>query len=187
LGWSDTSEEQGRKTLHLHILLFIALFDRLITMLWSTSEEVRRKAKDEELKSLCRIIPKVVPDQTLRNMRRERICHMLKGVIAKCDGCNKSFTSKELIWNAVMNWVRKLNQRQVPIFPNLKKGYQLSKYQMESLALRFSYDMEFYNRHPCEEMERILKTIVLLQYNEHDYRHRKGCFKKLNECRFSYP
>jgi len=24
---------------------------------------------------------------------------------------------------------------------------------MESLALRFSYDMEFYNRHPCEEME----------------------------------
>jgi len=47
LGWSDTTEEQGRKTLHSDILLFIALFDRLITMLWSTSEEVRRKAKDE--------------------------------------------------------------------------------------------------------------------------------------------
>jgi hypothetical protein len=79
-------------------------------MLWSASEEVRRKAKDEltkyiaqtvsssyeivdedythekkaeEATSLCRIIPKVVPDQTLRNMRHERICHMLKGVIAK--------------------------------------------------------------------------------------------------------
>jgi hypothetical protein len=47
LGWSDTTEEQGRKSLHSHILLFIALFDRLITMLGSTSEEVRRKAKDE--------------------------------------------------------------------------------------------------------------------------------------------
>jgi hypothetical protein len=46
LGWSDTTEEQGKKTLHSHILLFIALFDRLITMLWSISEEVRRKAKD---------------------------------------------------------------------------------------------------------------------------------------------
>jgi hypothetical protein len=44
LGWSDTTEEQGRKTLHSHIHLFIELFDRLITMLWSTSEEVRRKA-----------------------------------------------------------------------------------------------------------------------------------------------
>jgi hypothetical protein len=89
LGWSDTTEEQGRKTLHSHILLFIALFDRLISMLWSTSEEVR-KAKDElteyiaqtmsssyeivnedythekkgketeEAISLCRIIPKVI-------------------------------------------------------------------------------------------------------------------------------
>ena len=112
---------------------------------------------------------------------------MLKGVIAKCDGCNKSFTSKELIWNAVKNWVRKLNQQQVPIFPNLEKGYPLTKYQMESLALRFSYDMEFYNRQPCEEMEQILKTIVLLHYNEHDHRHRKNCFKKSNECRFSFP
>jgi hypothetical protein len=30
LGFSDTSEEQGRKTLHSHVLLFIALFDRLV-------------------------------------------------------------------------------------------------------------------------------------------------------------
>jgi len=27
----------------------------------------------------------------------------------------------------------------------------------------------------------------LLHYNKHDYHHRKGCFKKSNECRFSYP
>jgi hypothetical protein len=110
----------------------------------------------------CRITPKVFPEQTLRNMRHERISHMLKGVIAKYDGCNKSFTSKELFWNAVKNWVGKLNQQPVPIFPNLEKGYLLSKYQMESLALRFGYDMEFYNRQPCEEMEQVLKTIVLL-------------------------
>ncbi len=53
LGWSDTTEEQRRKTLHSHILLFIALFDKLITMLWSTSEEVRRKAKDELTKYIA--------------------------------------------------------------------------------------------------------------------------------------
>jgi len=49
LGWSDTTEEQERKTLHSHILLFIALFDRLISMLWSTSEEVRRRKDKNEL------------------------------------------------------------------------------------------------------------------------------------------
>jgi hypothetical protein len=138
--------KKGNKVFLEYILLFIALFDRLISMLWSTSEEVRRKAKDELTKyiaqtmsssyeivdkdythenkgkeneaatSLCRIIPKVVPDQTLRNMRHERICHMLKGVIAKSDGCNKTFKSKELIWNIIMKWVAKLNQQQLPIF-----------------------------------------------------------------------
>jgi len=56
LGWSDTTEEQGRKSLHSHILLFLALFDRLITMLWSTSEEVRRKTKDEFTKYIAQIM-----------------------------------------------------------------------------------------------------------------------------------
>jgi len=184
LGWSDTTEEQERKTLHSHILLFIALFDRLISMLWSTSEEVRRKAKDEFTKYIAQTMSssyEIVDEdcthrkkenQTIRNMRHERLCHMLKGVIAKCDGCNKTFTSRELIWNAIVNWVGKLHLQQVPIFPNLKKGYPLSKYQMDSLALRFSHDMEYYNRHPCKEMAQILKTIVLLQFNEHDYYHR---------------
>jgi hypothetical protein len=91
-------KSKEKKTLYSHNILFIALFDRLITMLWSTSEEVGRKAKNEltkykaqtmsssyeivdedytqenkgkeneEATSLCRIIPKVVHDQTLRNM-----------------------------------------------------------------------------------------------------------------------
>jgi hypothetical protein len=47
LGFSDTSEEQGRKTLHSHVLLFIALFDRLISLLWSDSENVRKLVKEE--------------------------------------------------------------------------------------------------------------------------------------------
>ena len=46
-GWSDTIEEQGRKTVHSHILLFIALFDRLISMLWSHSELARKEAQEE--------------------------------------------------------------------------------------------------------------------------------------------
>jgi hypothetical protein len=103
---------------------------------------------------------------------------MLKEVMAKCEGCSQPFTSHNLIYNAIENRVQKLNLQQVPIFPNLKQDFPLSKYQMESVALRFSYDMEYYTKYPCEEMERILKTIVLFQFNEHDYRHRKGCFKK---------
>jgi hypothetical protein len=46
-GWCDTTEEQARFTLHSHILLFIALFDALITLLWSNCEKVREEAQKE--------------------------------------------------------------------------------------------------------------------------------------------
>jgi hypothetical protein len=51
-------------------------------------------------------------------------------------------------WTGLKNYTNNKFQ-----FPNLKICYPLSKYQMDSLALKFSYDMEYYNRHPCEEME----------------------------------
>jgi len=43
-------EEQGRLTLHAHILLFIKNFDRLRSLLWSDKEEIREKAKAELIK-----------------------------------------------------------------------------------------------------------------------------------------
>jgi hypothetical protein len=46
-GWCDTTEEQARFTLHSHILLFIALFDALITLLWSNCEKVSEEAQKE--------------------------------------------------------------------------------------------------------------------------------------------
>ena len=42
-----TTEEQVRFTLHSHILLFIALFDALITLLWSNCDKVREEAQKE--------------------------------------------------------------------------------------------------------------------------------------------
>jgi hypothetical protein len=63
----------------------------------------------------------------------------------------------------------------------------LSREKMDCIALRYPYDMEYYYRNPCLEVEKILRTIVLLRFNEHDYHHRKGCFKKSEECRFHYP
>jgi hypothetical protein len=50
LAWGDTTEEQGRLTLHAHILLFIKNFDRLRSLLWSDKEEIREKAKSELIK-----------------------------------------------------------------------------------------------------------------------------------------
>jgi hypothetical protein len=35
--------------------------------------------------------------------------------------------------------------------------------------------------------KKLLDAIILNHFNEHDYRHRRGCFKKSNECRIHYP
>jgi len=217
LGWSDTTEEQGRTTLHSHLLLYIAFFDKLISLLWSNSVETRNAAKEElcnymkkimtssyELvdedychqkpKSIdegshvqCRIIPTIVPNQTLRNMRHEKICHMLNGVIGRCENCGETFTSPKIIWNAVRNWVKKNGYDSSSIFQNVDNSVPVSLNRIDNFSQRFTYDMEYYTRNPCEEMERILRTLILFRYNEHDYHHRKGCFKKTEECRFFYP
>jgi hypothetical protein len=46
-GWHDYTEEQARFTIHSHILLFIAWFDALITLLLSNCEKVREEAQKE--------------------------------------------------------------------------------------------------------------------------------------------
>ena len=41
LAWGDAAEEQGRKSLHSHMIVFIEHFDRLMTMLWSNKPHKR--------------------------------------------------------------------------------------------------------------------------------------------------
>jgi hypothetical protein len=50
-------------------------------------------------------------------MRHERLCHILKGAVAKCDSCSQTFTSQKLVWNAIGNWVQKIHLQDFPIFP----------------------------------------------------------------------
>jgi hypothetical protein len=49
------------------------------------------------------------------------------------------------------------------------------------------YDSKYLLQNPDKTWKKLLDTIILNHFNEHDYRHRKGCFKKSNECRFHYP
>jgi hypothetical protein len=189
----------------------------LISLLWSDSENVRKLAKEELIwymskamsssyelvdedflhkkkgeklgcsNSTCQIVPSVVQNQILRNLRHQRYCHILKGLVGKCDGCGENFTSSNLIWNAVKNWKAKLDKKDISNYFNLDQNLPLSRERINCLAMKYCYDMEYFNRFKCDEMEKILKTIILFQFNEHDFHHHKGCFKKKEECLFHYP
>jgi len=153
-------------------------------------EDFSHEKKGEKLdcsNSTCQIVPSVVHKQVLRNMRHQRYCHILKGFVGKCDGCGQNFTSSNLIWNAVKNWKAKLDNNDISNYFILDQILPLSRERIDCLAMRYSYDMEYFNRFKCDEMEKILKSIILFRFNEHDFHHRKGCFKKTEECRFHYP
>jgi hypothetical protein len=56
--------------------------------------------------------------------------------------------------------------------------FPLSKEQIDNVALRISYDMEYFSRHPNGTFKKILYTIVLNWFNEYDYHHGKEYLKK---------
>jgi hypothetical protein len=142
---------------------------------------------ESAVEDFCQIIPTPVCTKNLMQMRHERTCHVFKGFIGKCAVCGEKFTSNKILWNAIKLWNQQCTE---------KMGYQvfkddvtfhLSKEQIDKVALRISYDMEYISRHPNGTLKKMLYTIVLNRFNEHDYRHRKERFKKTSECRFHYP
>jgi hypothetical protein len=245
--WCDTTEEQARFTLHSCILLFIAMFDALVTLLWSNCEKVREEAQKELVeflkktmsstydlveedfihetpsstsniqedfittdpseidlvvdphidegqtgtvtcsKKLGRILPTPICKNNLLQLRHESSCHVFKGFVGKCAVCGERFTTSKLSWNAIKLWNDQCSVKSSqPYFEN-DVIFPLSKEQVDIVALRISYDMEYFSIHPNDTLKKMLFTIVLNHFNEHDYCHRKGCFKKTSDCRFHYP
>jgi hypothetical protein len=111
-------------------------------------------------------------------MRHERTCHIFKGFIGKCAVCGEKFTSTKILLNAIKLWNQQCTEKMgCQVFKD-DVIFPLSKEQIDNIALRISYDMEYISRHPNGTLKKMLYNIVLNHFNEHDYRRRKGCFKK---------
>jgi hypothetical protein len=56
---------------------------------------------------------------------------------------------------------------------------------MDVVALRYPYDL---NQWPANSLELLMRNVLVKQhFNQHDWAHRPGCFKKGSECRFNLP
>ena len=74
--------------------------------------------------------------QTLRDMRHEDHCNDLKGVTATCCNCTATFTTQDIVNNALNIWNNLSGQpgRHVKSFP-------IYQAQMDIFAMRHMYDM----------------------------------------------
>ena len=130
-------------------------------------------------------------------------CLEVKGQILKCNKCDTTFTTRDIVIRAldcsrssgsVVNqenelrwdhmkgaWIDAAAARYT--FEKFNKGHDENResswlFRQDSVMSRTSEDggMEIRNKSRY--------SLLHLKYNEHDFMHRKSCFKKGSECRF---
>ena len=205
-------EEQGRTSLHGHIVLWIKAYYDLQQQLFSNDENIRREAKkyleryldkvlsatfdilDSEVNRCLHVNTECQPSddkimgvslQSLREMRHIQLLKNHCGRIVTCDDCKRSWDTAEVV-NSVIKELLFLSRVEYPTFWPEDITFPLSHEQVELLALRYQNDM-IHIPAEKEHTRRLLELVVLLFFNTHDWHHRKGCFKKSKECRFHIP
>jgi hypothetical protein len=124
------TEEQARKTLHAHFLLWLKHFPSLLKELLSNDAQIRRNAT-ESLKTLVESVlstkligadpaardfknshqrktrranlPVTAPDEGLQILRHQEGCRVVSGCIAACPKCGHRFSSEDLIVKYLMS------------------------------------------------------------------------------------
>jgi hypothetical protein len=184
-----TIEEQGRRTLHAHILVWIGRNIEIQKGLQSPCRVKRDEAKQELVQIMdvvattsllqhhdqvrstkvydhdClvdrreRTIPRVVADQQLRNLRSKKGYKATDGVFAKCEHCEHTWKSETLIESFLLNHV---NVRNLTSYPDR------STRRLEAMCID-------YQKPNGDDID---PAIINAAYNRHSSEHAKSCFKK---------
>jgi len=215
LAYAIGVEEQGRTSLHAHIILWIHNYHLLQMKLFSKDCEEREFAKDaikaylkEVLSSKftfsdednisqylhefqqnsdqkCRGQIHQVPLQHLREMRHIQLRKIHQGKIIYCNGCQKTWSTTEII-NSVIQHLFQKSLDEFPDFWPSTISLPLKDEEIELIALRYQYDIQDVPE-SATNLRQLLQLVVMIFFNTHDWKHRKSCFKKGSECRFHLP
>lgn len=192
------TEEQSRKTLHAHFLLWLKHFPSLLKDLLSKNITVRSKATtglkalvesvlstrligpdpvalDFKNSHLCKTrracLPVAVPDEGLRILRHQDGCRDVSGCIAACPKCGHRFSNEDLV-------VKYLIARH----PELEGHLNSLKEKDYPILDQLVYE----SRNPKNDRP-VPEEIIQAMYNLHSQFHVKQCFKYGEECRYNLP
>jgi hypothetical protein len=120
-----------------------------------------------------------LPFQTLHEERHKAYCNIHKGGVGLCQRCSQVVSSADIVNAALNRWKSFTQDRhtwgEFPLIPE----------RMDVVALHYPYDL---NQWPANSLELLMRNVLVKQhFNQHDWAHRPGCFKKGSECRFNLP
>jgi hypothetical protein len=181
-------EEQGRKTLHTHIIIYLEHWNKLMRLLQSPQRHLQLQA-ETQITSLVdsvlstALLPSAAPiltcpacckgqltyaeGQPLRDLRHK--IGSQQGIFSKCPACHHTFQADELAAK------RTLPTELWTLPDHLKKA---------KLAIQVLSDT---TRPPEDTLPDHNIGILNYKYNHHLQQHANSCFKETIECRFLLP
>ena len=205
LAWCYAVEEQGRKTLHAHFLLYLMKWSVLLQGL---GDEATRERFSEQLVEYAskvmstymhgEAIPSCVQQdctsnvfefcskQDIRNLRTKLGTTSLGGkAIAKCTTCNTCMTSEDLVFSRLkeifqtMTFTQEQRENETNAESDLSDKTKLTN-AMELLLMREQL------KKPSRMTSKGVFVMNVLR-NLHRSKHANSCFKKGEECRMHVP
>ena len=199
--WGMAVEEQARKTLHAHLLLWSKRLAKMRDELFSGNKDRQDKARadfctriDEVMSSSYTADDWIVEHkcgsrgkvdevfverepQVLRDARHKVLCHDVDGKVMECNECHEKVSTQDIINLALNEWYINAKKDENLTFPLSKERHHIAMY-------RTSYDLmsDYYQDDPFWGNEDVRRILQLSGDNEHYALHGPRCFKKGVEC-----
>ena len=195
-------EEQGRKTLHRHIQLWIKGVDqKLRRNLFHENESIRQEERHkfqqyiDKIMSACFGPDLVIPDdkqytdsnaQTFRDARHKNLCKDVGGKIIQSDSSNSTKTPMDLFTYSLETWKESEkydhnDERRPDTNPTPER--------IDMAAYCHSYNMPG-GSNPVDDPfwgdKKIRQLLLRYHFDYHEENHRHSCFKKGCECHVSF-
>ena len=209
VAFAPADEEQGRKTLHRHIQLWVKEFDQKLRKELFSDNKVDRDEARAKFQDYVDMIMSTTfgPDlyvppinfsnavctdaspQIFRDARHKELCKGIEGKVIQRGDEKDRISPMVLIEYSLKQW-KKHALRDAKRTDRFDTALPMDSARVDIAAYCYSYHMIGGSNRIDDEFwgdEKIRQTLLRYKFDMHEYGHRCSCFKKTSECRFLFP